>query len=252
MSNTSFEKFWYTKDNQLHNLSEVQKEYKGNNGDISKYRDKMYCPECKSAKLSFTHKTSSRREFLSKIPSSDHTNSCSFNHNPVTKSEIKKVTETLSDAQIQDRLEAALNQLLPKKSNESSVILADVKTNPFIIEVQNENDKIIRKSIPRKSINAWFDKSEENKIYIFYGRVKFKYEKIEIENNVYCKLIIKTDNGKNWIKKTSINVKKVYNIDEMTIYDIAILGYIKFYKGYPQINIEKSTSIMFRESKVKK
>lgn len=179
MSNTSFEKFWYTKDNQLHNLSEVQKEYKENNGDISKYRDKMYCPECKSAKLSFTHRTSSRREFLSKIPSSDHTNSCSFNHNPVTKNKIKKATETLSDAQIQDRLEAALNQLLPKKANESSVLLDDVKTNPFIIEVQNENDKIIRKSIPRKSINACFDKSEENKTYIFYTSIMFRESKIK-------------------------------------------------------------------------
>lgn len=247
MSNTSFEEFWYIKDNKLHNLSEVQEEYKENNGDISKYLDKMYCPECKRAKLSFTHKTSSRREFLSKIPSSAHTNSCSFNHNPVTKSEIKKVTETLSDAQIQDRLEAALNQLLPKKANECSVILDNVKTNPFIIEVQNEKDKkIIRKSIPRKSINALFDKSEENKIYIFYGRVKFK------EINSYM-LIAETINIYNVIKETIIyGERKISNIKADINYDVAILGHIKFYKGDPQISLEKSTSMMFRESKIKK
>lgn len=246
MSNTSFEKFWYTKDNQLHNLSEVQKEYEVNDGDISKYRDKMYCPECKRAKLSFTHKTSSRREFLSKIPSFDHTNSCSFNHTPVTKNEIKKVTETLSDAQIQDRLEAALNQLLPKKANESTEILDDVKTNPFIIDVLNENDKIIRKSIPRKSINARFDKSEENKIYIFYGRVKFK------EINSYI-LIAETINIYDVIKETIIyGERTINNIKADINYDVAILGHIKFYKGRPQIRLEKSTSIMFRESKIKK
>lgn len=245
MSNTSFEKFWYSKDNQLHNLSEVQKEYQENNGDISKYRHKMYCPECKRAKLSFTHKTSNRREFLSKIPSSDHTNGCSFNYNPVTKNEIKKVTETLSDAQIQDRLEAALNQLLPKKANESSVILHEVEANPFIIDVQNKNDKIVRKSIPRKSINAWFKKFEENKIYIFYGRVKFK------EINSYI-LIAKTINMYNTIKKTIIYGKRtIKNIREDINYDVAILGYINFYKGRPQIKLENSAYIMFRESKIK-
>lgn len=44
-------------------LYEVQKEYEQNKGDISKYRDKMLCPECQIANLRFTHKTSERRAF---------------------------------------------------------------------------------------------------------------------------------------------------------------------------------------------
>lgn len=65
MPNNSYEDFLYDEDQRLHSVYEVQKEYEQNNGDISKYRDKMLCPECKRAKLRFTHKTSERRAFLS-------------------------------------------------------------------------------------------------------------------------------------------------------------------------------------------
>ena len=64
MPNNSYEDFLYDEDQRLHSVYEVQKEYEQNNGDISKYRDKMLCPECKRAKLRFTHKTSERRAFL--------------------------------------------------------------------------------------------------------------------------------------------------------------------------------------------
>ena len=57
MPNNSYEYFLYVDDQQVHSIFEVQKEYEQKNGDISKYRDKMLCLECKKAKLSFTHKT---------------------------------------------------------------------------------------------------------------------------------------------------------------------------------------------------
>lgn len=72
MPNNSYEDFLYDEDQQLHSVYEVQKEYEQNKGDISKYRDKMLCPECKKAKLRFTHKTSERRAFLSTFPTSNH------------------------------------------------------------------------------------------------------------------------------------------------------------------------------------
>ena len=64
MPNHSYEDFFYVEDQQLHSVYEVQKEYEQKKGDISKYRDKMLCPECQISNLRFTHKTSERRAFF--------------------------------------------------------------------------------------------------------------------------------------------------------------------------------------------
>ena len=115
LANVGFEVFYYTKDNQLHDLYEIQEEYERNDGDISKYRGYIFCPECKKAELRFTRQTSSRRAFLSKMPSSDHDEDCLFKNDYATNNEIRQYTKTLNNQQIQDRLESALNQLLQKK-----------------------------------------------------------------------------------------------------------------------------------------
>lgn len=250
MANVSFKEFYYTEDNQLHDLSEIQKEYKQNNGDISKYRGKMFCPECKKTELRFTHKTSNKREFLSKLPSSNHSEGCSFIHDYATYKEIKEFAEKLSDKQIQDRLEAALNQLLSKEGKEISDLTNDDKKNPFIIEVKDKDGSRIRKSIPRKSIKSWFDKLEEKKICIFYGQVKLQSKEVTTKNGIRYKWIVKIKKMKNeWETKTSIfRGTAKDNIDEEKIYDIAVLGEIEFYNDFPQIKTTNFSAIMFREA----
>lgn len=248
MANVSFEKFYYTEDKELYDLYTVQKEYEQNHGDISKYRGKMLCPECKKAELSFTHKSSNRCAYLSKIPSSDHAEGCSFIHEYATYNEIKKFAKTLSNEQIQDRLEAALNQLLPKKAKESNGLSKESKNNPFIIEVDDKKEKNVRKSIPRKSIGSWFDKLDEKKIFVFYGHVKLVNEAIETKKGKYFKLIVKTKEKNKWKKKTSIFRGITQdNVDEEKNYDIAVLGEIEFYNGFPQIKTTSFFSIMLRE-----
>ena len=153
MGNVSFEEFYYSKDNQIHDISEVQKEYDQCSGDISKFKNQMFCPECKKAKLSFTHRTSFKRAFLSKKRSSDHVEGCSFIHDSASKRDILEYIKQLSTNQIQDRLEAALNQLLLKKSKADNDASNECKDNPLVIKVDNPRGSGIRKFIPRKSIN---------------------------------------------------------------------------------------------------
>ncbi|WP_449460725.1 hypothetical protein [Streptococcus suis] len=121
MANISFKEFYYSNDQQIHDLSEIQNEYEKNNGDISKYRGQIFCPECKAAELRFTHKTSNTRAFLSKMPSSNHNENCSFIHEYASTNEVKQFIKTLPEKQIQDRLESELNLLLPK---EKKIIVA--------------------------------------------------------------------------------------------------------------------------------
>lgn len=250
MANVGFEAFYYIKDNQLHDLYEIQEEYERNDGDISKYRGYMFCPECKKAELSFTHRTSSRRAFLSKIPSSDHAEDCSFKNDYATNSEIRQFTNTLNERQIQDRLESALNQLLPKKVKEDNVTSNEIKGNPLLITKNDKKGSSIKKVIPRKSINSWFDKSEENNLFVFYGKVKLEIQEIETEKGGFFRLIVKTKKKNQWKIKTSIFRGKTRdNICEENIYDIAVLGEIDFYNKFPQIKTINFHSIKYRKSK---
>lgn len=250
LANVGFEAFYYTKDNQLHDLYEIQEEYERNDGDISKYRGYIFCPECKKAELSFTRQTSSRRAFLSKIPSSDHAEDCLFKNDYATNNEIRQYTKTLNNQQIQDKLESALNQLLPKKVKEDNVASNAIKVHPLVIIKNDKKGSSIKKVIPRKSINSWFDKSEENNLFVFYGKVKLEIQEIETEKGKFFRLIVKTKKKNQWKKKTSIFRGTIRdNICEENIYDIAVIGEIEFYKNFPQIKTITSHSIMYRKSK---
>lgn len=58
-----FKEFYFTGDQRIHNLDELEKEYEQKSGDISSYRGRIFCPECRIAELAFTHKTSKKELF---------------------------------------------------------------------------------------------------------------------------------------------------------------------------------------------
>ncbi len=170
MTNHSYEDFLYTDDQQLHSLYEVQKEYEQNKGDISKYRDKMLCPECQIANLRFTHKTSERRAFLSTLPTSNHEEGCSYNYDLASNRAVKQFVATLTDEQVRDRLEAMLNTLLPRDRRDDENAVNAEQQNPFVIDIGARNHQPNRRAIPRKSMNRWFDKRMKTTCFYFMVR----------------------------------------------------------------------------------
>lgn len=250
MANNSFEKFLYSVDWQPHNLSEIQKEYEQNDGDISRFRNKMFCPECEKAKLSFTHKTFKKRAYLSTLKTSNHVKGCSYNYDLISKRAAKKFVDNLTDKQVHDRLEAMLNQLLPREKAEKVGCVTDVEKNPFVIEVETSPRQTSRRAIPQKSMNSWFDSEDENKVFLFYGKVRLEVKKITTKKGERYKLIVKTERDNEWIIKTSIyrGVAKDA-IDENKTYDLAVLGHLEFYNNLRQIATENFSAILYRESK---
>ena len=250
MPNHSYEDFLYAADQQLHSLYEVQKEYEQNKGDISKYRDKMLCPECKKAKLRFTHKTSERRAFLSTLPTSNHKEGCSYNYDLASNRAVKQFVATLTDEQVHDKLEAMLNTMLPRDRRDNENAVNAEQQNPFVIDIGARNHQPNRRAIPRKSMNRWFDKADENNMFLFYGKVRLVVEKCKTRNGERYKLIVKTKRGEEWIRKTSIFRGMAQDaIDENTTYDLAVLGCLEFYNDFPQIVTESFTSILYREAR---
>lgn len=240
MPNHSYEDFLY----------EVQKEYEQKNGDISKYRDKMLCPECKKAKLRFTHKTSERRAFLSTLPTSNHEEGCSYNYDLASNRAVKLFVATLTDEQVHDKLEAMLNTMLPRDRRDNENAVNAEQQNPFVIDIGARNHQPNRRAIRRKSMNRWFDKADENNMFLFYGKVRLAVEKCKTRNGERYKLIVKTWKKDTWINKTSIFRGMAQDdIDENTTYDLAVLGHLEFYNDFSQIVTESWTSILYREAR---
>lgn len=250
MPNNSYEYFLYVDDQHVHSIFEVQKEYEQKNGDISKYRDKMLCPECKKAKLSFTHKTSGTRAYLSTFPTSNHEEGCSYNYDLASNRAVKQFVATLTPEQVHDRLEAMLNKLLPGAIRDNKNAFNDEKENPLVINIGARTPQSIRRAIRRKSMNGWFDKADEDNMFLFYGKVRLAVEKCKTRNGERYKLIVKTWKKDTWINKTSIFRGMAQDdIDENTTYDLAVLGHLEFYNDFSQIVTESWTSILYREAR---
>lgn len=245
MKRKQFDDFYFVKDGQIHTLDEVQERYEKNNGDISYFKGSLRCPECKEAILSFTRKTSSRREYLSKEPSSSHLDNCSYNYNYASKKQIIEYVETMNDAQIQDKLESALNMLINRETSTDININSQAqRDNPLIIKSSNVGNSIQR-TIPRKSLSLWLDKEYEGKVFIFYGKVKLKVEPFK----EFFRLLIYTKRkDETWGYKTKVFRGRFEDeIDENKEYDIAILGYLDFsYGRTPEIKTVKFNSLLYR------
>lgn len=245
MKRKQFYDFYFIIDGKIHTLDEVQEQYEKNNGDISYFQGRMRCPECKKAMLSFTHKTSRQREYLSKEPSSSHLDNCSYKNEYASKKQIIEYVETMNDNQIQDKLESALN-ILMNRDTSTNISMESKKQadNPLVIKSSNGGNSMQR-TIPRKSLSMWLDKEYEGKVFIFYGKVKLKVEPFK---EFFRLLIYSKRKDETWGYKTKVFRGRFEDkIDENKEYDIAILGYLDFsYGSTPEIKMVKFNSLLYR------
>lgn len=248
----SFEKFYFKIDDKEHYINEVQKEYEEKNGNISYYKGNMFCPECLEAELSFTHRTNRSREYLSKLPNSNHAINCSYNYDYATSTIVNKYISTLPKQKLIDRLESMLNRLIKKENDEldKNIISKQKKENPLLISNVNANKVKTTYSIRKKSLNAWFDRNEmRDNTYIFYGKVKFEVEE-KLKNNsldeekfYYLKLYSKNKKGE-YKYRAKIYRNNKDDIIEGQLYYIAVIGTFDF--NYMQIQTEFSYSVYYR------
>ena len=225
----TFDEFYSLKNNIICSIDEVINYSESNNRNIGPYHQDMYCPECKKAKLTFVHKTKKKRAYLRKIPSSNHESGCSYNYEYVSNKTINTIVHSMSNAEIDDRLNAMMNMLCKDTSakNESSNNEATKSKNPMLIQC-NTGNVIKSKAIPRKSLNCWVDHNEN--IYAYYGKqVKLKVveKHKKSDGSIFYLLEIRTKNTKGeWnLKATIYRHKKPLDIDENALYNITFIGF---------------------------
>jgi hypothetical protein len=203
-------------------------------------KDHLYCPECKMALLKFSNRSSLRRACLSSRKLTDHLLSCSHYYKDASKEEICTHYEALTTAQIQAKLQSAINRFLLSPAHPvHPTVPLEIDDNPAITMIEN-NGVRERKRLPTRSLNKSIY-NPESVIYetpiLFYGNIKlktincvskkdFSYNKLAIcskNGNPYCKLFC----GYHWDDKT-ININNDYHI--------AFIGY---YKKNPNSKIPK-------------
>lgn len=221
-------------------VEDVQQYYELHGG-IDGYYGNMYCPECKKAELSFTHKTREKRAFFSRKKTSAHTPGCSFNFEYASREEIIEYVQRVRN--IKDRLESVLNLLNDYEAKIDEITDAPKSStkNPFIIA---NREKTVRRCIPRKSL--WGDlRGSENKLMIYYGEGILE----NIEKDGYYILRIKSQRGKGNVFNVP-RKSKLEGIENGKMYQIALLGELakheeKFGKHY-KISVKPEDAIAYR------
>lgn len=225
----TFDEFYSLKKNKICSIDEVINYSELHNSNIDPYNQDMYCPECKTAKLTFVHETSKRRAHLRTIPSSNHESGCSFNYEYASNKTIKTTVDSMTNDEINDRLNSIMNMLCKDISgmNQPSNYDANESKNPMLIHC-NTGNVIKSKAIPRKSLNCWVDHNENT--YAYYGKkvnLKVVEKHKKLDGSIFYLLEIRTKNTKGeWnLKATIYRHKKPLDIDENVLYNIVFIGF---------------------------
>ncbi|EQK42661.1 hypothetical protein C672_1605 [[Clostridium] bifermentans ATCC 638] len=249
----SFEEFYYSPKNNVFDIDIIEEYVNSHDGSYEPFRDRIFCPECQIAKLTFIHKTSRNRAHLKKIPSSYHEEGCSYNYDYASKRTVKKYIDSLKENEIQDKLNTMMNQLfrLNKKKIDfgENINESGLMNKSHMTITESKNNEIVLRALRRKRLNTWIDESDGTDIYVFYGKVRLKVVEKEKEDYKYYLLQISTLNkNKEWKFRTNLYRGSIKDIvDENTTYYIVIIGNLEFnYKPWT-INLSNKNAIKYRK-----
>lgn len=256
MLKKSFDECYCTLIHDIATLDDIADFVESHDGKLGNYEGTMFCPECRSAELSYVHKTSKKRAFLRRKSSSRHLPYCSYIHEYSSIQFSKEYYESLTDGQIQDKMASMMRLLLrdPLVNREiTTQATNNVEVdNPLLLK-KEKNGQQIRRSLRRKKLSTWLGEEIAGDLYLFYGEVKLKVQRIEKTNEAgesyfYCFLDIFCENkNREWKKKTQIYRGATEDsIDENQIYHFVAVGKLDFSNGFPKVELSNKQSLLFK------
>lgn len=253
----TFDECYFSVENRTEYLDDIIDYVKNNRNDLGKYKNYIFCPECKIAELSYVHQTSQRRAFLRRKPNSHHSQNCSYNFEYSSSEFSKQYYEELNSNQIQDKMNSAMRVLFKNEDGldrkNSIVNNTNNEENPFILKIENNGNQI-KKSLRRKNLGKYLDKEEiEGQLHLFYGEVKLStstrdFEKENNKYQIYFLNIYCLNKKGEWTKRTSIYRGTINdNIIKDKIYKIVAVGTMDFSKGFPKLELSNKYAILIKE-----
>ena len=244
-----FEDFFDRTSNSIKKV-DVLIAYDDKNGNINPYLNHIFCPECYIAALSFVH---GKTPHLRSIPSSLHSNSCSYNYSYARKTTILKYLEKLTSEQVKNRLNSMMRQLMPSK-NDIAQLQSNltIENNSFLFdeEENTQSKKVIKKTIRKQRLSGWIDSDISGKLYLFYGDVQISSEEKQSKTgNTYFRWVIKTKNKDGvWKYRTSLYRGSINEcFDKDSVYKIVLIGTANFDNGYLNIKLENRNAVLYKK-----
>ena len=250
-----FSEFYSKKKNDVYYIDDAILDSKAENI----FRNDMFCPECKQAQLILVAKTSKHRAYLKRIPSASHKQECSYNYEYATKKVIQEYVNSLSNAELQDKVDALMRTLCKPKLVHDYFSSTNVHNNntgvsPMVIP-SSKNHLNSLKALRRKKIGTYIERSEEGILYAFYGKVHLQIHCVEKENlvsnqkyKIYFLNILALNSSKEWKKRASFYLgTNPLTIDENSLYYIVFIGCPQFKNNYPNIVLVNKNAFKYEK-----
>ena len=228
MEKVKFDEFYFKDENRILDINIIKEYARKNDGNIKKYQDRIFCPECKKARLTFVNGYNS--QYLRATRIKEHEESCTYNYEYEEDKIVREYINNLDGMKIKNKLISVINILNKEqisKNDSKTNSFMKIEKNPFIIQEGKER-KV--KSIRIKKISSNIDDEDNEKICLLYGEAKINNVKNENkkEKTTFYTLQLSTYDLKNkiWKVKLSVNYNKKIDVDRDAIYYIAMIGEI--------------------------
>ena len=220
MSKKSFDKFAYK--GSIYYLEIIYNYAKENNNRIGKYKNNIFCPECKKARLKYVPKPAPLRGYLATIDLNEHLEHCSYKYKGSSYSTITryKLIENLSSSEKRNQIEILLRHLSDSDIDKSYGNKNCSKDNRLRSERDNYNvDKRSNNTIQKFSLTNKIDlnalKMNSNLKMLYAKKVWLGYE--ERDGGAYYLPYIKNLAGEKLeiyfpIKNNELGKPGYYNI----------------------------------------
>lgn len=183
--NRKFTEYYHKEYEEIGDAAKLISNIKQDDNDVEKrlkeYEGQLYCPDCKNAKLSINLV----KEYLYVSPKNqkNHSENCPMKYSKPGKKELKKYYDDLSDKEVQDKLDSAINMLLRRDIRKNNKDNSNKNEEESFDEFSFRNSKGRRKYIPKislysKSIDQWLSYST-----LYYGECYVYQEFIEVKES---------------------------------------------------------------------
>lgn len=220
MSKKSFDKFAYK--GSIYDFEIIDNYAKKNNNRIGKYKNNIFCPECKKSRLKYVPKTAPLRGYLATIDLNEHLEHCSYKYKGSSYSTTTryKLIENLSSSEKRNQIEILLRYLSDSDIDKSYENKNCSKDNRLQSERDNYNvDERSNNTIQKFSLTNKIDldvlKMNSNLKILYAKKAWLSYE--EREGGAYYLPCIKNLAGEKLeiyfpIKNNELGNPGYYNI----------------------------------------
>lgn len=235
---TKYDEFYYKTGDMISSITDLNdKNY------MQKYRDNIFCPDYRVAKLTFVN-AKGKVVHLRTTQGSMHEKYCPYAYESAdTQVTTEYLKELQNNKQIHNLMQSAMRYLcISKNVTTINHNIARTQSNLMIIEPK-QGITTTRKSIKRKSLNAYFDEENVGELFVFYGKVMLKFKKEKSWKAGYLQIVPKEK------IKFSITIFDDMDIEENTLYNLVAIGMVKNNKPIFQIELFNKNCLLYKKDK---